>query len=262
MTTRVLFISDLHSGSLYSVCHPEIALEVNRAGGPAVYEANARQRKLREFWEIMLDEVGRVDACVVLGDSTDGSMIRSRGYELWTPNIHQQISCAVDLLKEVRTPAYLGVDGSPYHTGQNPSWDLAVIDALDGRFGTDLALNVEDKRLHLLHWTGFSRSAAGQHTSSSNENIWSAANEPYYGHFDMTVRGHKHIFDRTVDLYGDKVTVPGWKLRDPFMQRGGLSGQPPQVGYVLMTFRHGMDIDLQKHVWVGTKEDHFEEVYL
>lgn len=259
---RIAFFSDLHAGSLYSVTPDEVQLEVNGTGGAARYTPNARQKKLREFWLQSLDEIGKVDACVCLGDMTDGSMIKSRGFELWTPSIHQQMRTAVDLLKEVKTKTYLGVDGSPYHAGSNPSWDLGVIDALGGTFGTDLVLNVEGKRLHLLHWTGFSKSAAGLHTSASSENVWQAANQKFYGDFDMTLRGHKHVFDRTVDLYGDKITVPGWKLRDPFMVRGGLSGTPPQVGYVVLTFRYGYDIDVCKHIWVGTPGDHFSEVYL
>lgn len=259
---RIAVFTDLHAGSHYSLMPEEVRLEVSREGGAAIITPNARQKKIRKYWEQSIDEIGPVDACLVLGDSTDGSNIKSRGYELWTSSIHQQIKTAADLLSEIRTSCYLGVDGSPYHVGSNPSWDLGVIDALGGKFGTDLVLNVEGKRIHLAHHTPFSRSAASQHTGAGGENIWAAANEKFYGRFDLRLRGHKHVYERTTDLYGDVIKVPCWKLADDFMTRGGLSSQPPQIGYLLLTLRAGEDIDISKHVWVGEREDRFTEIYL
>lgn len=260
--TRIVCIADLHTGSHYSLMPAEVKLEVCSSGGTGVVTPNARQKKLLQFWEQSLDEIGRVDACVCLGDMTDGSMIRSRGYELWAPSIHQQIRTAADLLGMIRTSRYYGVDGSPYHAGSNPSWDLLVMDELCGEFGTDLVVNTDGHRIHCAHHTPVTRSAASQHSGAAAENVWCAANAPYYGEFSLRLRGHKHVFERTTDIYGDVVKVPCWKIADDYMRRGGLSWQPPQVGYVLLDVRPGHEIEVSKHVWVGTREDRFTEVYL
>jgi len=163
LSKRILVVSDLHVGSSVSVMPDEVNIEPSDEQRSQRIASNPLQKRIFKEWEEMIDIVGKVDACFDLGDNVDGPNKKSNGFELWTSNMHQQVMTAVDLLSMIKTNNFFGVQGSYYHVGENTSSDLAVLNSLAHcrqEFGTDLAVKVEDVRIHLSHAIGYTRSQA------------------------------------------------------------------------------------------------------
>lgn len=261
---KILLLSDLHVGSTVAVMPEEVYVDKTPTTEGAVYQQNAAQKVIYSWWTTMLDEVGRVDGLFVMGDCIDGPNTKEWGRGTWTTDINVQRQAAMDLLSMVRVKPknIFGVDGSAYHAGSNPTWDGDVVRGLGGTFDTDLSLSVEGFRMHLLHWTGFSKSLASQATSRSGARIWAAVNAPWYGKFDCLISGHVHHFANDHDAFGRSISVPCWKVRDTWMRKQGMRGQPPQCGYVLLTLREGHRPEIDEHVWVAPREYLVREVTL
>ncbi len=254
---RILIVSDLHVGSNVAIMPDEVWIEKNDQPRANVITANEVQKALYQAWQEMVDRVGRVSACFVLGDSCDGSNIKSRGFELWTSNIHQQCKTAADLLSMVKTNKYYGVQGSYYHVGENTSSDLAIIDMLHGTFGTDLVVNIAGKRIHLCHEIGVSTSPVSKATALQSE-IVSAELNQYYGKFDLLLRGHRHEYREVRDHRGHIAICPAWKVRDAYAAKKGLK-LSPHIGYLVLNIQ-GSDMWLEPHL-VPVKAEHlFKEV--
>lgn len=262
MTKRILCVSDIHSGSSLAVMPDEVWIEKKDALKSHYLQSNKTQKILYKAWCDMVDEAGQVDACFVLGDGIDGPNVKSRGFELWTSNLHQQVTTACDLLSMIHTNRYCGVQGSLYHVGENTSSDLAIIDILHGTFGTDLAVkDIGDCRFHLNHEIGYSSSPISKATAPQSELIGSLLSVKYFGEFDLLLRGHRHEYYNYNNAYGHIIGVPGWKVRDAYMAKKGLRGFGTQIGWVLLEI-DGKEITERHHVFLPTKEHLIKEVSL
>lgn len=247
MSKRILIISDLHVGSNVAIMPDEVYIEPSDRQREQRIESNPLQKAIYKEWLDMLDTVGKVDACFDLGDNIDGSNYKSRGFELWTSNMHQQVTTAADLLGMIRTNKYYGVQGSYYHVGENVSSDLAVISSLDHckqEFGTDLAVTVEDTRIHLSHEIGYTRSQASKYTALKNELDAALRQHPKIGKFGLLCRGHRHEIEDLIDHENNTrmIVCPCWKGRDAFAGKKGLA-MVPTLGYILLTVK-GSSIEL------------------
>lgn len=256
---KVLVVSDLHAGSNVSVMPDEVYVEHKDHTKANVIQANPLQKVLYAKWVEMCSEVGKVNACYCLGDLVDGPNIKSRGFELWTSNLHQQVETAHELLSMVKTSKYYGVQGSYYHTGENTSSDLAVIDKLHGTFGTDLVVQAEGHRMHLCHEISYSSSPMTRATAPYGELVGSSRYDKWYGEFDLLLRGHLHRFLYLYDTDGRIALCPGWKVRDAFVSKKGLKGGPSHIGYLVLHISKD-NIFVEPHCWVPHKEHLFREV--
>jgi predicted phosphodiesterase len=240
----------------------EVFVERNDKGRSNKVESNELQKILYRRWQDMVDDSGKVDACFVLGDCCDGSNFQLRGFELWTPNIHQQVTTAADLLSMIKTNKYYGVQGSYYHVGENTSSDLAVIEKLREHctceFGFDLVVNIAGKRIHLGHELSYSGSPVSKATSSQREITNAIINENVYGRFDALLYGHTHEFRMLKDVNGMVINVPGWELRNAYKAKKGLGGAP-HVGYVILDITNGK-LTAQEEVAPVKREHYFKEV--
>jgi len=230
---RILAVGDLHVGSLVSVMPDEVYVEATDTARANKIEANPIQKALYAAWQAMLDDIGKVDACFVLGDSIDGPNRKSTGFELWTSNLNQQVTTAADLLAMIKTRKYYGIQGSFYHVGENTSSDLAVLTMLHGTFGTDLAVTVGPHRIHLAHQIGVSSSPISKATALQGEIVGAHLNKDAFGDFDLIVRAHRHESGYVQNAWGRALVVPGWKLRDAFVSKLGLR-TAPQIGYAVI----------------------------
>ena len=182
-TKKILVVSDLHVGSNVAIMPDEVYIEPSDKQREQRIESNPLQKVIFKEWCDMIDTAGKVDACFYLGDGVEGSNRKGRGFELWTPNIHQQVSTAADLLSMIKTNKYFGVQGSYYHVGENTSSDLAVMESLSRcrtEFGTDLAVNVEESRFHLAHVISPTSSPVSRLTASNKEILAAEGNIDFY----------------------------------------------------------------------------------
>lgn len=253
---KVLVVSDVHVGSTYAVMPDEVYVEERDKQRSNRVESNPLQKQLYRAWQQMCD-IGKVDACLVLGDCCDGANLKSRGFELWTTNLHQQVKTCADLLSMVKTSKYYGVQGSYYHVGENSSTDLAVIDLLNGTFGTDLVVQLNGKRVHMSHEVAYSSSPVSKATAPQKELMNAIIADKYFGEFDLLIRGHRHEYINLETVFGHIICAPGWKLRDSYSAKKGLT-HIPQIGYVLLDTQGSITVD--RKVWVPEKENMFREI--
>ncbi len=265
MSKRILIVSDLHVGSSVSVMPDEVNIEPSDEQRSQRIASNPLQKRIFKEWEEMIDIVGKVDACFDLGDNVDGPNKKSNGFELWTSNMHQQVMIAADLLSMIKTNNFFGVQGSYYHVGENTSSDLAVLSSLAHcrqEFGTDLAVKVEDVRIHLSHAIGYTRSQASKCTAPKNEIDAALRQKAKVGKFQLLMRGHRHEINDIIDHENNirLVVCPGWKARDAFAAKNGLA-MVPTLGWMLLKI-DGKDIVIEPHTFELHGKHMFKEVTL
>ena len=251
---KVLVVGDLHVGSNVSIMPDEVILP---KGNPI--QANPIQKKILTKWEEMVDQVGKVDGCIVMGDSVDGSDRMGKGKEMWTPDITQQIRTAADLLGMIRTNNFVGVQGSYYHVGDNVSSDEAVLRELSGVYANELSVNVDSSRIHVSHDVGISSSGSAYRTTPiAREMMLAAINSEEYGKYNLILRGHAHYYVRVSFANSTGLICPGWKSREAFVSRKTLAFLP-HLGYVLLTIV-GKNIDIEPHIFVLKEKELMKEV--
>jgi predicted phosphodiesterase len=229
---KVLVVGDLHVGSTVSIMPNEVS--VGEGQRKNIVRSNALQKFIYSQWERMVQTVGKVDACIVLGDSVEGSNRKSKGSGLWTSDINEQIRVAADLLSMVKTSKYIGVQGSMYHVEDNVSSDKAVIDSLGGTFGDELCVVSGKYRLHISHAVGVSSSAtAYRPTPIAREMMLATINREEYGKYDLILRGHAHYYVEVRFGSSKGVICPCWKGRDEYVARKTLAFLP-HLGYLLI----------------------------
>ena len=221
---RVLFISDLHSGSLVSLLHPKY--KVNEGDPSTSYSItlNPIQEFLWKEWKFMCDKIGHVDIVCLVGDMVDGPNKKGEGVGTWTTNMEDQIDNVVKLLKMIDTDRFVGVLGSLYHTKDNLNCDAEVLRRLGSKeWDWDMCLSVDDIKFHVKHTVGTTRSTfMYRPTKIAREMLLLMQNKEKMGEFDFIVRGHVHT-EMYLDMLGSTgmagFTLPCWKARDDFVKR-------------------------------------------
>lgn len=251
---RALIVSDLHIGSIYSLMPEEVILDQPNSPKPLTITPSKRQQILLNEWDCMIDTIGKVDTCYVLGDCTDGTNYKSSGLGCWTTDLNIQIREACNLLGRIKTNKYVVVQGSGYHVQENMSCDALVANELNAPFGTELIANLNGYRIHLAHEIGYSTSPTSKATALQAEIANAVLNQDYYGKFDLIVRGHRH---ENMDLktpWGHIIVVPGWKTRDEYAAKKGFKCGPGFIGYGLVT---ATDDELQTSIhWTALSPEH------
>ena len=229
---NVLVVGDLHVGSNVSVMPDEVYLgEAERKNR---ISSNHLQKFIYKQWVDMVETVGKVDACIVLGDSVEGPNRKSKGIGLWTSDISEQVRVAAHLLDMVKTKKYIGVQGSFYHVEDNLSSDKAVINSLKGDFNDECVVVSGKTRIHCSHAVGVSSSStAYRPTPIAREMMLATINKEEYGKYDLILRGHAHYYVEVRFGSSKGVICPCWKGRDEFVARKTLAFLP-HLGYVLL----------------------------
>jgi len=142
----------------------------------------------------------------------------------------------------IKGKTHYGCQGSFYHVGENTSSDLVVTSQMpNSEFGTDITVEVGDKRIHLAHDIGWSLSPVSKSTRPMSELVSVKLHDERYGHLDLLVRAHRHEYLELETRLGKMVVCPCWKARDAFAARKGLS-MCPDIGYLYMEV--GSDIEI------------------
>lgn len=255
MTKKILVISDLHVGSRVSIMPDEVSVDQHER--KMLIQSNTIQKKILTKWEEMVEDVGRVDAVINLGDTCDGVNRKSSGTGLWTTDINLQMEVAKDLLSRIKTNKYLGVQGSYYHVGDNTSSDKGVTEGLGGTFGDELAIVSEGRRIHCAHDVGVSSSGFAYRTTPIAQQMMLASLGAEYGKFSLILRGHAHYFVHVSFTESQGVICPCWKGRDEFAARRSLAYNP-HMGYVVINIRD--QIQVEPHIFTLKGKDLIKEV--
>jgi hypothetical protein len=259
----ILFISDMHDGSIFGVCSPNPLL---RSKGTE-WKPNKLQKQLYRYWLKVKDSLSkRPFLLCVNGEPIEGPNSKQMGKDVWSTDINDQKLDVVSLLKELNPENFVMTRGSGYHTtthATNQEEALAIDLAKElncipysthfGRYidivkdydenrnkttRTDyhLLFSVNDRVFSVTHHIGFSRwfaylpSALGREMAEMEflkGKYWKNKDHPTF-----TVRSHTHHFVLVRYASSCGFVTPAWKIADPFLLSKGLGGTASSIGAV------------------------------
>jgi len=248
---KYLFVSDVHSGSLYGLMQERAEIVNVLTGESNIVRANAGQRYLLRRWKDMVRKVGQVDCCIINGDICDGIQKKSQGMHLWTTDLNGQVANAVALLKMVRAKKFVATQGSGYHSGENAPLDKVVVEQLPhGEFHPDFILRPEHDD---PTWKDCEFRAHVSHDVPTTKSIWMYASTAIarqmalmklndsikkYGKIPLVVRSHQHWLVGAYYSHTHGFITAAWQLRTPFAIKTGII-TPPEIGYSLVYVEPG-----------------------
>ena len=247
----ILFGSDFHNGSLYSLCSPN----PQREDGLPISQTS-QQKALWELWEKMPDKITKKPKLFVInGEPCDGANRRGGGRGVWSTDLGDQITDFGKCIKIIPHDKLMITRGSPYHVdldGTNfeeiTAKQLAAEPsrAFGGSGKTDYQANFEvhGKIFNVTHHVGYARWWQYRPTSLAQEMVkmhFDHAKRKF--HTDAMIRSHVHYYCQVKFLNTIGVTTPAWKLPDPFMYRSGLP-MMPDVGLIEAIIESNGDIEI------------------
>jgi hypothetical protein len=185
----------------------------------------------------MIEQEGKVDYLYIGGDVVDGSQPATKGKELWTADIGEQIDCAVDLVKMIKYDKLLVVYGTPYHTDTNINADEEFAKRMNAdAHGWELHFKPKGMEdiFHMAHSIGISTSAWQYRTTPiARELVFALLNEKEFYRYTGIIRSHAHYFVSVSFTSNFGLVTPCWQDRTPYMVQKGLA-LVPKMGYVVL----------------------------
>jgi hypothetical protein len=199
---RVLFLTDLHSGHLFSLTPPDYWTPlVNNPKDDLLRRRNKCALVQRQMWSWFSKEIkknGPFDVLLVGGDCVDGPGYKSGGTELISSDLNVQAEIATEVIKFVNAKKIVMVYGTPYHVGDQ-SQSIDVEDIIAQKVGADKIgshewVDVDGVVFDIKHHAGRSSIPHGRGTLISKEWLWSElwASAEMTPRADVILRGHVH----------------------------------------------------------------------
>lgn len=250
MSKTLLCIGDLHVGSRDAISPPEVEVSGTRI------KSSKQQDKLYREFELMVDQIGKVDALLVNGDTCEGNNHKRTGEGCWSTEKKPQVEAALELLKmiPVKGKTYV-TEGSHYHTGSNPSTEEMIADRLPNSVCEyEHFIDFGGKLIYANHKTPYGKGEDRKGNAASRQIALHKMNDT---HADITIKSHTHYFVYTEQTGGIYINTPAWKFRDTFMKQGGEVSTIPDRGWVLLEISSGGDLMVTKSV----KRADFHEIF-
>jgi predicted phosphodiesterase len=227
---NVLAISDMHPGSKVSAIPPGFKDENNQE-----IVRSPLNIFLWNKWCEMCNWANKkkVDIVILCGDcGSDGKNYKSSGLGQITTDLTRQTDLALEMLSKINCDTYVGVNGSFYHVGDNNNTDKILLQRLGDKgknvytkegnlhFDDDLAITIENVRLHVRHWTNQTKSLfMYRGTPLARQLMQLAQSEKEMGRFDLILRGHVHYYFGVFTGSKLAMTLPAWQGRYSYVKR-------------------------------------------
>ena len=273
----ILFLSDIHIGSIYAPCSPKPYI----AKTDTYWNPSKLQKKLYSYWLWVKDQLTQAPYIVcVNGEPIDGDNYKETGGSTWTTDINDQLKEAAKLLQTYRPKHLLMTRGSGYHVRKNNTefedtlcelmklerysiynrdytksqlWDSHhahnVIDDI-------LNFSVNDKVFNVTHHIGYNRAYHNKSQALTAElanmefmrgKYWKSKDFP-----SVIVRGHVHYFVEVRFARIRGFTCPTFKISaDKFMTRKGLP-DPASLGAIEVIVESNGKILVEPHIVANT----------
>lgn len=203
-TTRVVVVSDLHSGHAVGLTPPswQWAKRKDSKGDPTKRNKYAKiQDECWRQYESILRDLEPIHRTLFLGDAIEGKGTRSGGTELITSDREEQCEIAAAALNKIRHHAargykIRGVFGTPSHAGVNEDWETRVADLAGfDKIGSHEWPCVNGYVFDIKHKIGSSSIPHGRATATLREMLWNElwAVQDHQPRADCLIRGHVHF---------------------------------------------------------------------
>ena len=217
---RLGIISDLHCGHRAGLTPPSYQYQ----DGSSVTRDNfARIQRLLWSWYVKeVKALEPVDLLVVNGDALDGKAERSGGSELISSDREEQIDMAEAAIKVWNAKQIIIIEGTPYHTGKEESWESLLADRVGAmHFGAHEWVKVEDVIFDFRHKVGSSSIPHGRFTAPQRAAMWNAlwAERGVQPKAKVLVRSHVHFYTMGEDSQRMVITTPALQTHSKFGSR-------------------------------------------
>ena len=270
----ILFLSDIHCGSIYAPCTKEPVLQT--AG--TTWNPTKLQKQCLDFWLWTRDQlIQKPYLTVINGEPIDGDNAKELGGPTWSSDVNDQIVDFIKLMKMYPKPERITMTrGSAYHVLKgNTSFEDTVARELDvkpyeshrdtekrriwsesrnAQIIIDDVINFEinGKVFNVTHHIGFNRA---YHNKSQAMTAVLAdmefARGKYWEHNkfpSVFVRGHVHYYVLVGFARVMGFTEPTFKLSmDRFMTRSGVPS-PASIGAVEVIVEQNGHIAIEPHI--------------
>jgi hypothetical protein len=168
MNKRVVVVGDLHCG------------HVGGLTPPGWHFTKKRDKKLNELhveqwkqFKSLAKKVRNFDGELIVvcnGDAIDGSSTKAIR-EAITSDRSSQIDMAQICLQQLAGDTYRFVEGTPFHTGKEESWEAELADKFDSDIKPERFLTVNGVTFYFRHKIGRSGIPHGRHTPVAKEHM-------------------------------------------------------------------------------------------
>ena len=221
---KIVVVSDFHLGAMDSIkreCfinngHEECKIPVGMS---------KLHKHMDGKWKNVEEQHSDARYVFHLGDQVEGGDEASLGQSCWTTDLDLQALCAAELFYSFDDAVHYGVQGSGYHSRNNPSMDKKVLDILGGYFGKkEYEVPVGGVTFHLRHFAGYTKNKKTRASTLGEDLLKAEINKSVYEDVDVFLRGHCHYFVYQGWAVPNRLAIicPGFKGRDVFVAHRGL----------------------------------------
>ena len=226
---RIAIISDLHCGHRGGLTPPSYQYIETGAGRRSAYAV--LQKSLWDWFEEKAKSLGKIDCLVINGDAIDGKGARSGGRELITADRDEQIEMAEMCAMAFDAKRYIVVEGTPYHTGNEESWEAMLAQSLGcnmedkgkeaAEFGAHVWIDVDGVIFDFRHKVGSSSIPHGRLTAPQRAALWNVlyAEKGIQPNANIIVRSHVHYFTAAFTTSKTVITTPALQTHSNYGSR-------------------------------------------
>lgn len=186
MATRILFISDLHSGHIVGITPPQHNTKVDG------YEY--QRDELWGGYIDMIKEVGPVDILIVNGDGVDGRGERAGSRDIIEIQQSKQMDWAEEAIDHIERKKTIIIEGTTYHTGLSTAWEEQLAIRIGATYSRRFFGSFDDVIFDVRHFIAGSVIPHGRATPAMREKLWNTlwAKEGVQPEANVVVRSHVH----------------------------------------------------------------------
>ena len=195
--SRLLILSDGHSGHLAGLTHPDFDFSRKPNPGTNRYKLWSVRRQLWRWYERTIKELQPIDHLIYNGDAIDGKGKRSGSTELVMPDRNEQCDNAAATIELVGARNILMSFGSPYHTGYDEDWEVQIANKVGAlKIGGEDTANIDGLLINYRHHISSSSVPYGGFTPLAKAQLWNLlwSQHDEYPKADIIIRSHVHTY--------------------------------------------------------------------
>jgi predicted phosphodiesterase len=252
--TKIILLSDNHSGHLMGMTHPDYPNE----------------KKIDEimtpFWNWwMTTKKSEYDVMLHLGDCIEGPDTKDSGF-LRLPDISEQQENCIKVLKSANAKKHIFCYGTPYHVSTgNIDFEKTIAEKM-GDFGISWMrkIDVDGVKFNMQHTIGKTSTPVGGDIMLRKQLIWNKLMSEPEGveKADYIIRGHVHEYRSVSDVDTTVMTLPALKIGNADYDRypRRMSGGFYNVGFCEMVVDNGKVLDFTKHIYKVNLKQSYERI--
>ena len=245
---NILLLGDLHCGSTEGLWHPDFTTREGQK-----IKLSPLQEELYDKWLLLQEKLPDYEAVFLLGDITHGLGSKDFGKDVIDCDLHDQLQCAIKLLKPVtKGKKVVVITGSRYHSSIDYDIDRGLAEVLHAKFGgaiSNIRLKGTDVVINIAHGIGSRPVYTG---TRMNQDVFNAILTEHLlkmPEVSVIVRAHFHIFSYFAIYDKHFIYIPGWNAirKGRFITRWYF--RQPDIGAVLLSIDNDNNVYVKPYLF-------------